>query len=164
MSKAKRITVTLNGEAREFETTASESLLDLLRRSDLVGTKRGCDDGACGSCTVILNGRSVNACITYAFQAHGRELWTIEGIGDYDHPYPFQQAMVDSAGVQCGFCIPGIVMSAKAMLDEIPNPSREQIMENMDGNYCRCTGYEKIEDALHKTIADGVKGEPLWTR
>lgn len=164
MSITKQISLTLNGTPCTFETTAAESLLALLRRNDLVGTKEGCDDGACGSCTVILDGRSVNACITFAFQVEGRELWTIEGIGDYDHPHPFQKAMVEAAGVQCGFCIPGIVMSVKAMLDENPNPSRQEIMENLDGNYCRCTGYEKIEDALHKTIADGVKGEPQWQR
>lgn len=164
MSIEKTIRLTLNGEAREFDVTAAESLLDLLRRSGLTGTKRGCEDGACGSCTVIMDGLAVNSCITFAFQAHDREIWTIEGIGEYGNPHPFQKAMVERAGVQCGFCIPGIVLAVKAMLDEIPNPSGGEILEHLDGNYCRCTGYEKIEDALHETIAETVGEEPLWTR
>ena len=164
MSAEKAIRTRLNGEAKELVISAGESLLDLLRRSGLNGTKRGCEDGACGSCTVVLDGAAVNACITFAFQAHDREVWTIEGIGECDAPSPFQKAMVEAAGVQCGFCIPGIVMSVKAMLDEIPNPTHEQILENLDGNYCRCTGYEKIEDALHRTIAETAGEEPQWTR
>lgn len=164
MSTRKTIRLTLNGEAKEFVVSAAESLLDLLRRSGYTGTKRGCDEGVCGSCTVILDGQAVNACIAFAFQAHGRELWTIEGIGEYDAPHPFQRALVEAAGVQCGFCIPGFVMSVKAMLDDFPNPTRQQILENLDGNYCRCTGYEKIEDALHKTIAEISGEEPTWQR
>ena len=164
IAQAKEISFTLNGEEKTFQIDPKETLLDLLRRSDYVGTKRGCDDGACGSCTVILDGRSINACITFAFQVHGRVLETVEGIGDYDQPHPFQKEMAEGAGVQCGFCIPGIVMSAKALLDEIPNPTEEQLLENMDGNYCRCTGYEKIEDALHRTIKVMSGEEPKWAR
>ena len=164
MSVQKVIHTRLNGEAKEFVIDAGESLLDLLRRQGYSGTKRGCEDGACGACTVVLDGAAVNACITYAFQAHDRDVWTIEGVGEYDDPSPFQKAMVEEAGVQCGFCIPGIVMSVKALLDEIPNPTHEQILENLDGNYCRCTGYEKIEDALHRTIAETTGEEPQWTR
>ncbi len=111
-----------------------------------------------------MDGAAINACITFAFQAHEREVWTIESVGEYGDPSPFQRAMVEAAAVQCGFCIPGIVMSVKALLDEIPNPTREQILENLDGNYCRCTGYEKIEDALHRTIAETTGEEPQWTR
>ena len=164
MSVDKAIRMRLNGEAKEYVISAGESLLDLLRRQGLSGTKRGCEDGACGSCTVILDGAAVNACITFAFQAHEREVWTIESIGEYGEPSPFQKALVDSAAVQCGFCIPGIVMSVKALLDETPNPTWQQILENLDGNYCRCTGYEKIEDALHRTIAETTGEEPQWTR
>ena len=164
MSIKKTIQFTLNGETKEFTVTAGDSLLDLLRRSGYDGTKRGCEDGACGSCTVLLNGLAVNSCITFAFQAHDREVWTIEGIGEYGEPHPFQKAMVEEAGVQCGFCIPGIVLAVKAMLDEIANPTEQEILEHLDGNYCRCTGYEKIEDALHKTIAVTTGEEPQWTR
>lgn len=164
MSGEKAIRLTLNGQVRKLHVTAGESLLDLLRRNGYSGTKRGCEDGACGSCTVIMDGAAINSCITFAFQAHDREVWTIEGIGEYDDPSPLQRAMVEEAAVQCGFCIPGIIMSVKALLDEIPNPTREQILENLDGNYCRCTGYEKIEDALHRTIAETTGEEPRWTR
>jgi carbon-monoxide dehydrogenase small subunit len=158
VSKTKTITCTLNGEPREFTIEPSEMLMDLLRRHGLVGTKNGCSDGACGSCSVILDGRSVNACITFAFQIHERELWSIEGLGDFDNPHPFQKAMVEEAGIQCGFCIPGIIMSVKALLDEIPQPTDEQIRENLDGNFCRCTGYEKIENAIYKVIGRKPEG------
>lgn len=164
MSSKKTIRIRLNGETKEFSITAGESLLDLLRRSGYSGTKRGCEDGACGSCTVIMGDVAINSCITLAFQAHDRDVWTIEGVGEYDKPHPFQKAMVEDAGVQCGFCIPGIIMSVKAMLDEVPNPTREEIMEHLDGSYCRCTGYEKIEDALHRTIAETTGEEPQWNR
>ena len=164
MSVEKTIRLKLNGQAKEFNVTAAESLLDLLRRAGYSGTKRGCEDGACGSCTVVMDGVAINSCITFAFQAHDRQVWTIESVGEYDRPHPFQKAMVEAAGVQCGFCIPGIVMSVKAMLDELPNPSRQQVLEHLDGNYCRCTGYEKIEDALHRTIAETTGEEPQWTR
>ncbi len=164
MSKTKSIEFNLNGKEISFEIGPSETLMELLRRSGYVGTKNGCTDGACGSCSVILDGRSVNSCVTFAFQAHGRKVTTIEGVGDYDHPHPFQSNLVKHGGCQCGFCIPGFVISVKALLDEIPNPTREQIEVNLDGNFCRCTGYEKIEDALHTTIADNLKGEPQWQR
>lgn len=164
MSIEKTIRLSLNGETKEFNVTGAESLLDVLRRTGYTGTKRGCEDGACGACTVIMDGVAINSCITFAFQAHERDVWTIEGIGEYDEPHPFQRAMVEEAGIQCGFCIPGIVLSVKAMLDEVPNPTRQEIMESLDGNYCRCTGYEKIEDALHKTIAETTGEEPRWTR
>ena len=160
----KTISCKVNGENRIFEITPNESLLDLLRRSNLIGAKRGCDDGACGSCSVIMEGKSINACITFAFQLQGRSLETIEGIGDFDNPHPLQSALVEAGGCQCGFCIPGFVMSVKALLDEIPNPDRDQLEENLDGNFCRCTGYEKIEDAIHMTIHRAIGGEPKWKR
>lgn len=164
MRAEKTIRLKLNGKEKALRITAADSLLEVLRRSGLTGTKRGCEDGACGACTVVMDGAAVNSCITFAFQAHGREVWTIEGIGEYDHPHPFQRAMVEEAGIQCGFCIPGIIMAVKALLDRIPNPTRQEIEEHLDGNYCRCTGYEKIEDALHRTISETSGEEPRWTR
>jgi len=155
MSKIKRINFSINGAKKDFDIAADEILLDLLRRSGFTGVKNGCGDGACGSCTVIMDGRAINACITYAFQAHQRDLWTVEGIGDFDNPHPMQQALVDTGGAQCGFCIPGIVMSVKALLDKNPSPTHEQIKEHLDGNICRCTGYEKIEDAIQQVIDAG---------
>ena len=156
MSDKKHISFSINGEKKDFEVTADEKLLDLLRRSGYKGTKWGCKEGVCGACTVIMDGRAVLSCILFAFQADGRDVWTIEGAGDYDKPHPFQQALVNEGAVQCGYCIPGMVMSAKAMLDEDPKPDDDKVREMMDGNLCRCTGYEKIWDALHKVIEGKV--------
>ena len=158
MSNKQRIRIHLNGEWKEFKTTADEKLLDLLRRSGLTGPKRGCGEATCGSCTVLLDGRAVYACIMYAFQADGRRIETIEGTGDFDHPHPLQTALVEEGAVQCGFCIPGIILAAKALLDVNPNPAEEEIKMHLDGNLCRCTGYEKIEAALRKVIAAGSSG------
>ena len=144
MSTEKQISFTINGEARSFTVAPDERLLDLLRRAGYAGVKHGCGEGSCGCCTVILDGRAVYSCLLYAFQAHGREVWTVEGLGDFDRPHPFQEALVTEGAVQCGFCTPGIVASAQALLDQNPRPSDEEIREHLDGNLCRCTGYEKI--------------------
>jgi carbon-monoxide dehydrogenase small subunit len=158
MSDKKRISCTVNGVKKEFEITADEKLLDVLRRHGYKGVKWGCREGVCGACTVIMDGRAVYSCILYAFQADGRDIWTIEGVGTYEEPHPFQQALVDEGAVQCGFCIPGTILSAKAMLDKDPEPDDETVREMMDGNLCRCTGYEKIWDALHKVIEQNAEG------
>ena len=161
MGETKRITLRLNGEAKQFEIRPDEMLLDLLRREGYTGTKHGCGEATCGSCTVIMDGRAVYACILYAFQAQGRDIRTIEGEGDFDNPTPLQQALVDEGAVQCGFCIPGMVMAAKALMDADPDPDDGKIREYMDGNLCRCTGYEKIWDALRRVIdgnSSGSKG------
>ena len=152
----KRICITINGQQKEFDVDADEKLLDLLRDHGYTGAKRGCGEGTCGSCTVIMDGRAVYACILYAFQAHNRDIQTIEGVGDFEQPHPFQQALVDEGAVQCGFCIPGMVLSAKALLDMDVSPDEETMKTYMDGNLCRCTGYEKIEAALRKVIAEGA--------
>ncbi len=144
----KTITVNLNGKKRSFDIEPDELFLDLLRRSGLTGTKRGCDTGMCGACLVILDGRAVNACILYAFQVDGRTVETIEGVGDFDRPHALQTAMADAGAVQCGFCTPGMVMSAKALLDKKPDAGEEDFRRHLDGNLCRCTGYVKIRDAL----------------
>jgi carbon-monoxide dehydrogenase small subunit len=155
MNKTQHLSFTLNGEPREFLAAPDEKLLDLLRREGLTGTKHGCGTGACGSCTVLLDGRVVYGCLLFAFQASGRTVETIEGVGDFDSPHPIQKALVEEGAVQCGFCIPGIVLAAKALLDENPKPTDAELKVHMDGNLCRCTGYEKIEVALHKVIAAG---------
>jgi carbon-monoxide dehydrogenase small subunit len=153
MSGKQKIKFTLNGTPKEFLVDADEKLLAVLRREGMKGVKHGCGEATCGACTVLLDGKAVYACILYAFQADGREVVTIEGVGDFDNPHPFQTALVEEGAVQCGFCIPGMILSAKALLDANPNPSDEEIKTHMDGNLCRCTGYEKIETALHKVIA-----------
>ncbi len=158
MSGKHKIQIKLNGEDREFKVSADDKLLEVLRREGLKGPKHGCGEATCGSCTVILDGSAVYSCILYAFQADGREVWTIEGVGDFEHPHPFQTALVEEGAVQCGFCIPGMILSAKALLDKNPKPGAEEIKVHMDGNLCRCTGYEKIEAALRKVIARGSRG------
>jgi carbon-monoxide dehydrogenase small subunit len=128
----------------------SSTLLDLLRYDlGLTGTKEGCDEGDCGACTVIVNGKVVTACLVLAVEADGATITTIEGLHKGDTLHPIQQAFVDSGAVQCGFCTPGMILTTKALLDEIPNPSEEDIKHYLEGNLCRCTGYTKILDAVN---------------
>lgn len=155
MKTAHSVRFKLNGEPREFLVAADEKLLELLRREGFTGTKHGCGAASCGSCTVLLDGQPVYGCTLFAFQAEGRSVETIEGVGDFDHPHPIQKALVEEGAVQCGFCIPGIVLAAKSLLAENPQPTDEELKIHLDGNLCRCTGYEKIESALHKVIAAG---------
>jgi aerobic-type carbon monoxide dehydrogenase small subunit (CoxS/CutS family) len=148
MNGTRTISFTLNGAKKEFSISPDERLVKLLRRSGLTGTKEGCDEGTCGACTVIVDGRAVMSCIMPAFLVDGRRVETIEGVGDFDRPHPLQQALADAGAVQCGYCTPGLIMSAKALLGEKPDASEEDIRTHMDGNLCRCTGYEKIWIAL----------------
>jgi aerobic carbon-monoxide dehydrogenase small subunit len=148
----RRIQLQVNGEPRDLMVDLRACLLEVLRDDlGLTGTKRGCDLGECGACTVLLDGRPVNACLVLAAEADGRSVLTIEGVAQ-DQLHPIQQAFVDCGAVQCGFCTPGMVMSAKAFLDqalERPEPpSRAEIRRALSGNLCRCTGYRKIVDAV----------------
>ena len=143
---------TLNGEKRVFGTRPDEKLLDLLRREGYRGTKFGCGQGTCGACTVMLDGRAVYACLLYAMQAEGREVRTIESVGTFDKPSEFQQELMDGGAVQCGYCIPGMIMSATALMEAESHYDDETVKEYMDGNLCRCTGYEKIWGALRRVL------------
>ncbi|MDD5656465.1 MAG: (2Fe-2S)-binding protein [Elusimicrobia bacterium] len=143
-----RIELRLNGERRELRVGAAESLLEALRREGLKGAKKGCDSGECGSCTVLLDGKPALACLLFAAQAHGREVLTIEGLGAPARPHPIQKAFVDAGAVQCGYCIPGMVLAAKALLDENPDPDEPAVRRALDGNLCRCTGYVKQVEAV----------------
>lgn len=149
----KNITLTINGEARCLAIDPDETLAALLRRLGYKGVKVGCDEGVCGACTVILDGRTVNSCHVYAFQAAGRTVETIEALGTFERPHRLQQALADEGAVQCGFCTPGMILSAKVLLEANPNPTEEEFKEHLDGNLCRCTGYEKIQSALRKVVA-----------
>ena len=143
------IRLTLNGQLRTFEVTQEETLLHLIReQAGLTGAKKGCDLGECGACTVIMDGRAVNSCCVFAMQADGASVETSEGIGTAEAPHPLQQAFVDAGAIQCGYCTPGMIMAAKALLDRNPSPTMEEIRQAMSGNLCRCTGYEKIEQAI----------------
>jgi carbon-monoxide dehydrogenase small subunit len=143
---------TLNGEKREFRTDPDEKLLDLLRREGYRGTKFGCGQGTCGACTVLLDGRAVYACLLYSMQAEGREVRTIESAGTFEKPSEFQQELIDGGAVQCGYCIPGMIMSATALMESETHYDDETVKEYMDGNLCRCTGYEKIWAALRRVL------------
>ena len=156
--KSCEISLRLNGRERRFRVEERETLLRVLReRAGLTGAKRGCDLGECGACTVILNGRAVNSCCVFAVQADGGTVETIEGLGTPDKPHPLQRAFIDAGAIQCGFCTPGMILAAKALLDREPHPSREAIRRALSGNLCRCTGYEKIERAV-ELAAEAISG------
>jgi carbon-monoxide dehydrogenase small subunit len=146
---SKTITLTINGERRELAVEGYRTLLDTLRNeAGLTGTKKGCDVGDCGACTVILDGKPVCACLVLAVEADGAALQTIEGLGKNGELHPLQESFVRYGGAQCGFCTPGMIMMAKALLDANPRPSEEQIRFAIAGNICRCTGYTKIIEAI----------------
>ena len=143
------VTMVVNGEPRRASVPPETTLLALLRdHFGLTGAKVGCDVGDCGACTVIVDDRPVNACLMLAGQADGRRVLTIEGVASKDKLHPLQKAFEESGALQCGFCGPGIILSAKALLDQNPEPSRHQIRDALAGNLCRCTGYAKLVDAV----------------
>ena len=143
------ITCTINGRERNLAVEATELLVDTLRlRLGLTGTKKACGTGDCGACTVIVDGEAVRSCILLTASMHGNSITTIEGLGDVSHLHPIQQALIDAGAVQCGYCTPGMILTAKALLDRQPHPTPEQIREAISGNLCRCTGYVKIEAAI----------------
>jgi len=155
------IRVRINGEWRSTEVDGDETLLDLVRNKlNLKGSKRGCGTGDCGACAVILDGRLVLSCLVYAATVDGSEITTIEGIGSAEKLHPLQQAFIEAGAVQCGFCIPGMIVTAKKLLDSNPNPTRKEVSEALVGNLCRCTGYVRIIDAVMmaaKMMRDGGK-------
>ncbi len=139
----------VNGEDHELLIDPWRSLLDVLRDDlGLTGTKEACNTGNCGACTVIVNGKAVKSCLILALQVGGAQVLTIEGLADGEKLHPLQEAFIDEFAVQCGFCTPGMIMSAKALLDENPNASEDEIREALHGNLCRCTGYTKIARAV----------------
>jgi len=139
----------INGRSYEVILTSNMTLSELLREQlDLTGTKRSCGVGECGSCTVLVDGNPTLACSTLAIAVRDKEILTIEGLAKGTQLHPLQQAFIDRGAVQCGFCTPGMIMMAKALLDENPKPSRQEVKESLGGNLCRCTGYVKIIDAV----------------
>ena len=144
-----RVSVTVNGVAREAEVEPRTLLVYFLRESlGLTGTNVGCDTSSCGSCTVLLDGESVKSCTLLAVQAEGREVTTIEGIATDGQMHPIQDAFHRNHGLQCGYCTPGMIMAAASFLQENPNPTDEQVRESLEGNLCRCTGYQNIVKAI----------------
>jgi len=146
-----RITLTVNGEPEQVDVPSNLTLLGLLREKlALTGTKNGCSAGECGACTVIMNGEPVNSCMVLAVECDGAEIITVEGLAHDGQLDPLQQALIDTGGVQCGFCTPGILIAARALLDRNPQPSEEEISEALVGNLCRCTGYVRIIQGIQE--------------
>jgi len=143
------VSIRINGELRTASVPAETTLLALLRdQFKLTGAKLGCDVGDCGACTVIVDGKCVNACLMLAAQADGRDVLTIEGLATPERLHPIQKAFEDQASLQCGFCGPGVILSAKALLDDNPDPTPHEIRDALAGNLCRCTGYTKMIEAV----------------
>ena len=141
--------LSVNGNIHEINAEQWRTLLDVLRNDlGLTGTKEGCGTGSCGACTVLLDGKAVNSCLMFVAEAEDREITTIEGLAGEEKLHPVQQAFIDAGAVQCGFCTPGVILTAKALLDSNPNPTEAQIREAIAGNLCRCTGYDKIVRAI----------------
>ena len=150
----KRIALTVNKQDRELLVDTRQTLLDVLRyEMGLTGTKEGCGDGNCGSCTVLLDGKAVNSCLVFAVEADGQQIITIEGLPERGTLHPLQQAFIDEGAVQCGFCTPGMILTAKAFLDSNPRPTEAQVRLAIAGNLCRCTGYDRIVRAILKVAA-----------
>ena len=154
-----KVTLTVNGESRTASVPPEMTLLRMLREEfSLTGSKLGCDVGDCGACTVLMDGKAVNACLILAGQADGRDVLTIEGLATMERLHPIQKAFEDKGSLQCGFCGPGVIMSAKALLDENPDPTEQEIRDALAGNLCRCTGYAKMIEAIQDvTRADSAR-------
>ncbi len=152
------VALTINGRTETFDASKSDSLLDVLREHGYTGAKRGCDTGSCGFCTVVVDDEPRNSCVLPATKADGSTVETIEGLGSQSDLNPIQQAFVDNTALQCGFCIPGMIMRSKALLDENPDPTEAEIRDALSDNLCRCTGYKKIVEAVQdaaEVIGDG---------
>lgn len=146
---AKTVRLIVNGSPVAVQVEEDRTLLYLLREVlGLTGTKEGCGEGDCGACSVLLDGELVNSCLVLAIQAEDREVLTIEGVGTEDNLHPIQQAFIEAGAIQCGYCTPGMVLAAKALLAKVPSPSEEEIRRGLSGNLCRCTGYQKIVDGV----------------
>jgi carbon-monoxide dehydrogenase small subunit len=154
------IELNINGDTREILVSPNNTLLEVLRdKLGLMGTKRGCDLGACGACTVLINGEAYLSCLMLAVDAVGKEVVTIEGLAEAGDLHPLQAAFIEKGSLQCGFCTPGMILTAKAVLDEETHPTAEVIKKKMAGNLCRCTGYKKIVEAV--LSAAGSSGQEI---
>lgn len=152
------LSFTLNGSPVDVVVTATETLLDVLREKlGVTGPKRGCDDGDCGTCTVLIDGQPVRSCLTIALTVQGKSVLTVEGLSADGNLHPLQKAFHEHGAFQCGFCTPGMLMSAKALLDSNPHPSRDEIRLYMSGNLCRCGSYEEVIEAIQAVAAGEYK-------
>jgi carbon-monoxide dehydrogenase small subunit len=156
--KPELVTLRVNGRSHYVALPTNVTLLKALRDLGYVDVKCGCEQGDCGACAVLLDGVAVNSCLVLAFQAEGSEITTVAGLGTATTPHPLQAAFADHGAVQCGYCTPGMIIAAKALLDRIPHPSEEEIRQAISGNLCRCTGYGQIVDAV-QAAAEALDGE-----
>jgi carbon-monoxide dehydrogenase small subunit len=148
-SQKQLISLKINGQEYELAIHPNRTLLEVLREDlTLTGTKEGCDDGVCGTCTVLLNGAPIRSCLYLAIEAQGKEVTTIEGLAEGERLHPIQQAFIKHGAIQCGYCSPGMILTAKALLDKNPTPTEQDIKLAIAGNFCRCTGYNKIVTAI----------------
>jgi len=163
------IQLTINGKAGTYEVAKTESLLDVLRRNGYTGTNRACDTGSCGMCRVLADGEPRESCVLPAVKADGMEIETVEGLGSQDDLHPVQEAFIENSASQCGFCTPGMIMTAVGLLRENPDPSEDEVRDALDAVICRCTGYKKIVEAVldaaermqgTKVAADGGLVDP----
>ena len=149
MPRKVHVQTQINGEGVEYLCDPRQSLLEVLREVlSLTGTKEGCNDGNCGACSVIMDGRLVDSCLVLGVEAQSKEITTIEGLADEKGLHPIQQAFLETAALQCGICTPGFIVATKALLDQEPNPTEERVRHWLAGNLCRCTGYDKIVRAV----------------
>jgi carbon-monoxide dehydrogenase small subunit len=155
MDKIMTLRMTVNGQPVDLQVPVAATLASVLRENlGLIGTKIGCEEGECGACTVLVDGVAVNSCLYLAMKANGRQIRTIEGLAKDGQLHPLQQAFIDQGAVQCGYCTPGMLLSAVALLEHNPHPTDDEIRRAISGNLCRCTGYIKIIDAI-RAVADG---------
>jgi carbon-monoxide dehydrogenase small subunit len=153
------VKIEINGVLHQFTVKAKETLLDLLReRLGLTGTKKGCDMGECGACTVLIDGKAVNSCLVLAVEADGKNVLTIEGLANGDQLHPLQKYFIENHGLQCGYCTPGVILAAKALLDDNPNPTEQEIRQAISGHLCRCGTYPKIVRSVHNA-ARAMRGD-----
>lgn len=151
MTETVSIDLRINGEVHSLQLGTRRTLLDVLRYDLLLtGTKKGCNQGVCGACSTLVDGKSIRSCLSLAVAMQGRNIVTIEGLSNGSRLDPVQQAFVEAGAIQCGFCIPGMIISARALLDRNPRPSKEQIRHALGNNICRCSGYVKVIDAVHR--------------
>ena len=162
--QSKVVTLNVNGREQQVELAPNVTLLRVLRDSGYTDVKNGCEKGDCGACAVLVDGKAVNSCLVLAWQVEGAEIITDSGLGTLDDPHPLQEAFADTGATQCGYCTPGMIISAKALLDRNPNPTEEEICEAISGNLCRCTGYTQIIEAIQmaaetmREASDEVQG------
>ncbi|MHB8277007.1 MAG: (2Fe-2S)-binding protein [Candidatus Humimicrobiaceae bacterium] len=159
MDEMQQISLTINSEHHSIAVKYEWTLLHIIREVlGFTGTKKGCGKGECGMCTIIMDGKAVDSCLVLGVEADGADILTIEGLAKNGTLHPLQKAFINSDAIQCGFCTPGMIMSAKVLLDAYPDPNDEEIRHGMAGNLCRCTGYEKIKDAIHMAARE-LRGE-----